>query len=392
MQEKKIKSGVMIAAGLIIICGVFTAVNLVIYSAGKKKDKIRENGAVPVIAAIASEGEITDRISQTGNIQSRSSVDVYSKIPGKIIREILVDTGSHIKKGDVVARLETDAVTARLAEAGAELDAAEAGYKAAEASLDVLEKDRIRHENLLAEKAVAARQVDHIIAQYKSASENRNASTARIRKAKAVIRQLEIALSDHTVTAPISGTVTKRYSDPGTMSSASAPVIRISEENSLKIVTTVTQKNLPKIKKNMNATVSVDSFPDEKFEGKIDIVSDEIRPENRMSEIEVNLDNRNNRLKPGMFAEISIVIGKRHGILIPRDALLRLPGTGSFYVFAIENGNAVQKNIEIGIQENDRTEIISGLKAGENVVIQGHNRLRDGDSVKTAEKDREAAS
>lgn len=62
------------------------------------------------------------------------------------------------------------------------------------------------------------------------------------------------------------------------------------------------------------------------------------------------------------------------------------------YVFAIENGNAVQKNIEIGIQENDRTEIISGLKAGENVVIQGHNRLRDGDSVKTAEKDREAAS
>lgn len=391
MQEKKIKGGITLAIGLIIVCGLFTVTNLVLLGAKKKTEKAVENGGVPVVSAIAAEGEITDRISQTGNIQSRSSVDVYPKVPGKIIKEILVETGSQVKKGDIIARLENDSATAKLSEAKAELEAADSGLKVAEANLEVLEKDKSRHESLLAEKAVAARQVDHVIAQFKAASENKKAAQAKIEKARAAIRQIEIALRDHTVTAPITGVITKRFVDPGTMSSSSVPVVRISEESSLKIITTITQKDIPRVKKDMKAIVSVDAYPDEKFEGKIDIVSDEVRPENRMFEIEVNLDSRDNALKPGMFAEISLVLGKRKGVLIPKDALLRLPGTGSFYVFAIENGKAVQKNVVVGIQEKDNAEIVSGLKNGETVVVQGHNRLRDGDKVKTADKGKEAA-
>lgn len=391
MQEKKIGGGVALATVVIIICVIFTTANIIFSAIKKKTGKIAENGGVPVIAAFAENGEITDIISQAGNIQSRSSVDVFAKVPGKIVKEILVETGAHVKKGDVLARLENETVIAKLEEAKAELDAAEAGVKVAEANLEVLEKDKARLESLLAEKAVAARQVDQVIAQYKSASENKKAALAKIEKAKAAIRQLQIATSDHIITAPISGAVTKRYVDPGAMSSPTVPVVRISEETSLKIVTTITQKDLPKIKKEMKAFVSIDAFPEEKFEGKIDIVSDEVKPESRMSEIEVNLDNKNSRLKPGMFAEISIILGKRQGTLIPNDALLRLPGTGSFYVFAIEDGKAVQKNVAVGIQEKDKAEILSGIKTGEKIVVQGHNRLRDGDSVKTSEKGKEAS-
>lgn len=391
MQEKKIQGGKRIAVGLMVVCGLITVTNLVLIGAKKKTEKATEKGGIPVVAALATEDEIADRISQTGNIQSRSSVDVYPKIPGKIIKEILVETGMHVKKGDILARMESEAAYARLAEAKAELGAAESGLKVAEANLLVLEKDKIRHENLLSEKAVAARQVDHVIAQFTSALENKKAAQAKIEKAMAAIRQIEISIKDHVLTAPISGVITKRLLDPGAMSSSSLPVVRISEESSLKIVTTVTQKYLHRIKKDMKAIVTVDAFPDERFEGKIDIVSDEIRPENRMSDIEVNLENIKNKLKPGMFAEISLELGKRQCVLIPKDALLRLPGTGSFYVFAIENGKAVQKNISVGIQEKDRAEIISGLKAGEKVVVQGHNRLRDGDEIKAAEKGKEAA-
>lgn len=391
MQEKKMRGGVALAAVVIIVCVVFTAANIIVSAAKKKSGKTAENEGVPVVAAVAEEGEITDMISQAGNIQSRSSVDVFAKVSGRTIKEILVETGSHVKKGDVIALLENETVIAKLEEAKAELEAAEAGARASEASLEVLEKDKARLENLLAEKAVAARQVDQVVSQYKSAFENKKAAHAKIEKAKAAIRQLQIATSDHIIIAPISGAVTKRYVDPGTMSSPNAPVIRISEEKSLKIVTTITQKDLPKIKKDMKALVSIDAFPDEKFEGKIDIVSDEVKPESRMSEIEVNLDNKNSRLKPGMFAEISIILGKRQGTLISNDALLKLPGTGSFYVFAIEKGKAVQKNVVVGIQEKDRAEILSGIKNGEKVVVQGHNRLRDGDPVKISEKGKEAS-
>lgn len=391
MQKKKIRGGVALATVVIIICVIFITTNIIVSAVRKKTEKVVENGGVPVVAAIAEDGEITDMISQAGSIQSRSSVDVFAKVPGKIIKEILVETGAHVKRGDILASLENETVIAKLEEAKAELNAAESGVKMSDANLEVLIKDKARLENLLAEKAVAARQVDQVIAQYKSAAENKKAAQAKIEKAKAAIRQLQIAKSDHIITAPISGTVTKRYVDPGAMSSPAIPVVRISEETALKIVTTITQKDLPKIKKDMKAFVSIDAFPGEKFEGKIDIVSDEVKPESRMSEIEVNLDNRDSKLKPGMFAKISIILGKRQGTLISKDALLRLPGTGSFYVFAIENGKAVQKNVVVGIQEKDKAEILSGMKTGEKVVIQGHNRLRDGDHVKTSEKGKEAS-
>ncbi len=364
--RKKGEKGTVIALAAILIFAGFAVFNYVKFQT-QKKEEIKTTEKIPVQIAEARSMHLKSILEQTGDIRSVIEVDVYPKVPGKIIEKLLVEKGDFVKRGALIAALEKGTVEAQVAQAKAAVDMAEA-------NLDVLEKDYIRIEYLYKEKAAARQQLDHINARLKAAK-------AQLRQTQETLKQLEILYREHRIYASIKGCVSARYIDQGAMSDTMKPIIRISSEENVKIVTSVTEKDFPHIKKGMKAEIRVDSFPDRVFHGTVSVINPTLDPATRTGEIEIHIPNKDLTLRSGMFTHIRLYLGEKEATVILRDALINLPGTGNYYVFVVENGHAVQKNIETGISQEEYTEVAAGLNLGEQVVVKGQNRLRDGVAV-----------
>jgi HlyD family secretion protein len=377
---KKGKKGVIIATVLILMFGGFTVFNYIRFKT-QKKEEIKKEEKIPVEVTETKFMSLEWVLEQTGEIRPLVEVDVYPKIPGKIIERIMVERGDYVKKGKIVATLEDNIIQAQLAEAKAALESAKARLRQIEANLEAIEKDYHRLESLYKEKAIAKQKLDHIEAEYQATIEGKRLAEAQIKQAKAVVKRLEILHKDHKIFAPVNGYVSARYVDPGAMSDTKMPVIRISHEEELKIVTSVTEKDFPHIEKGMKVEIKVDAYPEKVFTGTVSIINPTIDPRTRTGEIEIHIPNKDLTLSSGMFAHIRLYLGERRGLVVPRDGLNRLPGTGSYYVYVVENGRAVLKNIKTGIAQENYIEVIEGLKRGEKVVVRGQNRLKDGTLV-----------
>ncbi len=382
METKKQKNKGNLIILIIIIAFVFFAVfNIYKFKTQKiKSAKIDEKIMVNVEKSIKK--NLKWILHLTGNIRAWKQVNVFSKVPGEIIKQIYVDKGDYLKKGELIASLENETVLAKIEEAAAGVESAEARLKQAKTKRNILEKDFIRLNNLYKENAIAKQKLDHLEAELDAANENMTLAKANIKRYKATVKQLKIHLKNHTITAPISGYVSAKYIDAGSMSNPSQSIIRISEEKKLKIITTITEKEFRHIKIGIPATIKVDSFPEKSFTGNISIINPSIDPATRTGEIEIYLKNDNRVLKSGMFAKINLLLGENHATVIPKDAILKLPATGNYYVFTIENNKAVQHNIKTGISQDNYVEVLDGLSPGALVVINGQNRLYEGAFVK----------
>ncbi|MCG0277934.1 MAG: efflux RND transporter periplasmic adaptor subunit [Thermanaeromonas sp.] len=431
-MEKKLalrsKTGIIIAIAFVLILLIgFATFNYVRHSA-KEEDTAEKTETIPVQVAEARLMNLQWVLELTGEIKPAAVIDVYPKIGGKIIEKIFFETGDYVKSGDLIAVLEDKAIKAQLEEATAGLAAAEAGVKQSEANLqaasanfesskanlktskanlELIKKERLRVESLYQAGAVPEQELDRINsqhevaeaqysaaeaqskaaeAQYKAALEAKNLAITQVERAKAALKQLQIVYDEHKIYAPISGFIAARYVEQGDMASNSKPIVRISREDELKIVCSVTEKDFPQLKKGMKAEITVDAFPGKVFEGVVSVISPTIDPATRTAEIEIRIPNEKYELRSGMFARIKLYLGEREALAVPTEALNKMPGTGSYYVYVVEDNKAILKNVKTGITQGDFTEITEGLAEKELVVIRGQNRLHDGAQVSIEER------
>ena len=365
-KKKKGLVGAFFVTLLIMALSLFTANNIFKFKT-KKEVFIEKIERIPVAVEPIKFREFKWVIERMGEVQPLFKVDVFPKIPGKIIEKILVEKGDYVKKGELLATLEEESIMAKIKEANAAL------YMAI-ANRNVLVKDYKRLKSLFKEKAIPKQKLDHVEAQLKAAY-------AQVRRAKAILNQLEILKSEHKILAPISGYISARFLDQGSITSTSHPIFSISHEETEKIVTTITEKEYPKIKKGMKVEIEADAVPGKIFYGEVSLISPTINPATRTAEIEIHILNKDLLLKSGMYVTTRIYLGKKRALAVRRDALNRLPGTGNYYVFVVKNQKAVLKNVKIGISDENYIEIVQGLREGEKVVIKGQNRLKDGTPV-----------
>ncbi|MEW8959350.1 MAG: efflux RND transporter periplasmic adaptor subunit [Moorella sp. (in: firmicutes)] len=416
-MEKKLalksKTGIIAIAFVLILLIGFATFNYVRHST-KEKETADKTETIPVQVAEARLMNLQWTLELTGEIKPAAVVDVYPKIGGEIIEKIYIETGDYVKKGDLVAVLKNDTIKAQLEEAAAGLAAAEAGLKQSEASLqaasaslksskanlELSKKERLRVESLYHAGAISEQELDRVKsqyevaeaqsnaaeAQYKAALEAKNLALAQVDKAKAALNQLQILYGEYQIHAPISGFVAARYMEQGNRTNPAQPVIRISQEDELKIVCSVTEKDFPQLKKGMKAEITVDAFPGKVFEGVVSVISPTIDPATRTAEVEIRIPNENYKLRSGMFARIKLYLGERKALAVPTEALNKMPGTGSYYVYVIEDNKAILKNVKTGITQGNFTEITEGLAEKELVVTRGQNRLHDGAQVSIEER------
>ncbi len=373
MKKIDIKAKSTLIIGSVIgILFLIVAINLIRFIL-KEPERIQAEERIPVETTIVGKKNIAVIINQVGEVRSQIEINVYSKIPGKIIKEIYVEKGDIVKKGDRLATLEKTIINARVRQAKAAVDMAKA-------NLDVIEKDYNRIEYLYYQKAAAKQKLDHIIAQKTSAN-------AQLQLALAALREVEIYLRDHTIYAPAAGYITDRYVDKGAMSSQKQPIVHISSKDNFKIITFITEKNFPFIKKGLKAEIKTDALPDRIFLEEISLVAPSLDPRSRTARVEVHLKNQDLPLRSGMFTHIKIYLREKEALVVPRDALNLLPGTGVYYVFIVEQGIAILKNLKIGIKQGNYVEVLEGLNGGETLVVNGQNRLKDGVRIINSEQE-----
>jgi len=182
------------------------------------------------------------------------------------------------------------------------------------------------------------------------------------------------------VESPLAGTVGRIYVDIGSSVTPQTPIALVANMDKAEIDLNIPEKYLPNVSLNQEAEIAVDAYPDEKFIGKVDMISPVVDLQTRTAPIEIVIDNSDHRLQSGMFAKVKLTIEERKNVpVILKEAIIgREPNT---YVYAIDNNKALLKKVTLGIHQGPYFEVIDGLKEGDMVVILGQQRLRDGADV-----------
>jgi multidrug efflux pump subunit AcrA (membrane-fusion protein) len=391
-----------------------------------------ETPPVTVTTAVAVAREVPSYIQATGSLIADEISDVASQASGQVVATP-VNVGAFVRQGDVIARLNdrdarlrlqqaqsavTQAVAGvRQAEArlglrpGGNFDAvaipevrsAGSGLEQAQAELRLAEANEKRYRELVETGDVALSVYDQFRTQRDTARSRVNAArqqleaavnTARqsnqaiqtaeagVESARAQVAIAQKAVADAVIRAPYAGFVSNRPIAVGefvTPSSIAATVLRT---NPIKLQLQVAEAEVPFITPGMGVSLEVDAHRERKFAGRVTAVNPAIDPVSRAATVEAAVDNGDNALRSGMFATARIVRqGGSRAVYVPRAAVVSDQNTQSYRVFVIQDGTAKLRVVQIGTEEGDTVQILSGVNAEETVATSNLEQLFEGARV-----------
>jgi RND family efflux transporter MFP subunit len=370
-------------------------------AAETRKGALAEVGVVQVKAAPSSSNLILP-----GNITPLTEAVISARADGYLKRRF-VDIGDHVRAGQVLAEIESPELDqqvqqgrANLSQTRAALSRAEHALTQAQANLHLAEVTVQRWKTLADRGVVSRQEYDQKQADYQSQAANVQSSEADIRAAQDNVRASEANLqrlinlqSYERVTAPFSGIVTARTVDVGALisSNGNTPLFRIAQSDILRIMVDVPEQSAPYIHVGQPAEVTLQEFAGRKFMGRISRTANSLDPAARTLPTEVQVPNRDGALMPNMFAEVTLIsLGTSHSIMIPGDTLVVRPnGT---QVAVIEKGNRIHfQPVELGRDYGPQIEVRSGLTAGQYVVTNPTDDVREGVEVNPVVQKAEAS-
>jgi len=411
---------------VLILIGMLVLLAIVFYWTGADSEKETKASPpavknrqrlIPVETVSVHQGSIERRLHMTGSIVAEATVDVFSKVPG-ILEKLEVEQGDRVTANQAVAMVEREEKEAELQEDRAALDVLRAKWaqmetgarpeeiaqaeqlvRQAEASWQTSQEDYQRLKNLKDRGFISQQHLDEAMlkvtlseAEYQSArekltllrkgarQEDRDALLAQIRQAEATVRLAEMHLENTRIRAPLGGIISKRYVDGGALVGTSTPILRIVAMDRIKVVVQVVERELARLRSGATADINVDAYGDEVFTGKVTAISPTVDPESRTADVEVQVDNKDHRLKPGMFARVDLTVERRDkALLLSRDSLLRESGPPR--VFVLDGGKASLRKVTLGLEGEEYVEVVGGLQEGEEVIIAGQYELNDGMAV-----------
>jgi HlyD family secretion protein len=401
-------------------------------SCGNKENEPALEKAVLVDVVPVGQGKIAKEIKFTGSIEANTEVKVFPKITATI-EAIKVDLGDPIKKGDVIALLESDELRAQLAQARAALEVMQArwaqmevGARAEELSQaeDLVSKARAnlkdsqsnyqRMKSLFDRGTVARRQFESAELAYTVARadlnsaqerldmlregatrEDRQALQAQVSQAQATLDLAGIRLSYTRITSPISGTISERFFDPGDLAVPTKTLVTVVQMYTVRVVVYFPENQIRYMVPGIQARLTVAAYPNQVFYGRIDKVSPTLNPETRMFSAEIKVLNKKRLLRPGMFTTVTLSVEPHsNALLVPKEAVLYREeyvensegGKSEIsqinYLFVVEDGRAHMRRVSIGHESATIVEVSQGVNKGEQVVVRGLHKLNDGDRIK----------
>jgi RND family efflux transporter MFP subunit len=347
-------------------------------------------------------------LTLAGAFKPFQDVDVHAKVAG-YIRTIYVDVGSHVKEGQVLAVLEVPELAAELAGANAavrrssqeinkaqgDLERAQSAHAAAHAMYDRLRQASEQKAGLVAQQELDDAKAKDLEAEAEVSSSQSalNAAQQALEMAEANRNQFT-ALSSYTrITAPFTGIITARFADTGALiaagtssNSQSVPVVRIAQISVLRLVLPIPESIAGQIRLNDPVKVHVQAV-NQDFVGKVSRFADSLDPQTRTMETEIDFQNPDGKLLPGMYVQATLAMAQKKDMLtIPLEAV-QANGTEGTVLLVNSQDILEQRKVQLGLQGSTRIEVRSGLNQGDRVVIGNMNEFRSGMKVRPKEID-----
>jgi RND family efflux transporter MFP subunit len=307
-------------------------------------------------------------VAMAAEFRPYEEVTLHAKVTG-YVSKMNVDFGDQVKAGQLLATLEVPELQAELANARAAKAKAEADYNNAHLIYTRLLAVNQDHPNLVAQQELDTARANDLTA------------TAAIAAAKAGFEKFSTMVSYTQITAPFDGVVTHRYADPGTLIDAqSLPVVRVADNYRLRLDFPVTVDYVKDIRLGDPVEVRVDSLNGKTLAGTISRFTHEVDDNTRTMLTEIEVPNPDLKLVPGMYATVVLKVEKRSQTLaVPTEAVA---GEKSPTVYVLNHDNQIEERpVTLGLETSDKYEILSGLQAGDLVVIGSRAGFQAGQKV-----------
>ncbi|MBN2370011.1 MAG: efflux RND transporter periplasmic adaptor subunit [Vicinamibacteria bacterium] len=338
------------------------------------------NTAVAVEIASITKGSLRDIASHTGALAAKTRVVVAPKIAGRLNR-LRVDIGDPVSSGQLLVVLEDEEYRQQVIQAEADLNVTTATLKEAKSALTVaannLERARALHQTGIQSDA----QLDQVEAEYQSQMAKVSVAEAQLANRQSALANARLLLSYTRITAswdrggPVRY-VGERFVDEGALLSINTPILSIIDLQPLTAVINVTDQEYFSLQAGQSATVTSTAFPEKRFSGRIDRIAPLLQEGSRQARVEIEVENRELFLKPGMFVNIRIELARKDNVTIaPFNALAKRNGEQGVFLVDMTARSARFQPVETGIIEKDRVEIVKPKDISGHVVVMGHYLL-----------------
>ena len=338
--------------------------------------------ALAVELAPVTRSPMADIIAVVGNLEGQASVEVSSKVNGRL-EEVAVRIGDRVAKGGLLARVEAREIQEQVRQAEASFDVARATVRQREADLKFAQTNLDRSKSLFDRQLLPRQTMDDADARHQSAQAQLDLARAQFAQAQARLDELKVTLQATEIRSPVNGFVGKRLLDPGAFVSPNTPVVSVVEIDRVRLVANIVEKDLRRVRVGSSADVEVDAFPGETFRGQVARVAPVLDPATRTAQMEVEVPNGDFRLKPGMYSRVRLTVAtKAQALVVPVNAVVTIEGKRG--VFQVRDGTvkaAAFVPVQVGLEDGTHVEVLAGLTDRAQVVTTGAAALRDGDPV-----------
>ena len=329
----------------IVLVSMVLAVCMSLCSCGEKKEETKKEEAKPEVKVADVETRLVPQTEvYTATVESDVKNNIAPNTPYRI-EKIYVEVGDHVRKGQVLVQLDAS----NLRQLKLQIENMKVEFNRTSQLFSVGGASQAEYDN-------AKTQLDVLSTQYAQLVQNTQ------------------------LTAPISGVVTARNYDNGDMY-AGTPILTVEQLNPVKLIINVSEVYYKSVSVGQPVEVALDAYEGDVFAGKVSIVYPTVDKITHTFPVEVTVANSSQKVRPGMFARATIDFGSKSHTVIPDVALVKQIGAGDRYVYVYKDGKVSYNKVELGKHMGDKYEILSGVNAGDQVVIAGHSRLANGKEV-----------
>ena len=335
-------------------------------------------------------------LNASGYVVAQRKAAVASKVTGRLI-SISVEEGNRIKKGDVIARLESDDAAAAKERTAANLRLSRANLDLAKAELEDASSNYRRSRELLDKGFISKLEYDTSDARYKKAEASVAAAEASIRANAAALQEAEVALEYSLIRAPFDAVVLTKNADIGDIitplgaaANAKAAVVTIADMSSLQVEVDVSESNIGQVKVSQPCEIQLDALPDSRFRGEVHMIVPTADRTKATILVKVKFADKDPRILPEMSAKVAFLQRQAdEGELTPKTAISPeslLSRDGKNAVFLIREDIAVETPVTTGEKIGEMIEVLSGVRPGDRIVRKPMDKMRNSVKIKVLEK------
>lgn len=352
MLKKEMMKKVFKHTGLLLLAIAFVSCD----QGEESGDDNGVNGArlMPVETVIIETDSFEDFVRTTGTVEAIEDAMISSETSGRILS--IKERGERVQKGEVIAQIDDRLIQAQ--------------YEAAKTGYDLAEDTFNRFESLHADSIISTQDYNNAMAQRD--------------QARAQLNQVEKQLQDSKIEAPFTGRIEERFIQTGELINPGMPVIRLVNTDQVRVLAGVPERYSGEIVEGSEVQINFRTVNDDSRESQITYASNVLDPETRTYAIEIEMRNSGQLIKPEMVADLML---KRRTlqdvIVVPRTSVLRDEDGQSVFIAIEENGRKFSRlvTVETGSASGPLVQIVSGLSAGDELVVTGVRNLSEGDAL-----------